>query len=113
MLDQWGANRLNPRMNQNDYEFTTLDEEGQKLKLDQHKTLLKEANAELFNAKHAMMREGERLKALAAKGIRHKNKMHKFYDRVESARNYLEQLEENPLTYLLKGMQDEPTPVAG
>lgn len=98
---------MNPRFNERDYEFLPCSEEEQKAKLDALAKELQEARTEHFNAKHAMMKEGERLKSLMARGVRHKNKMHKFYERVERAAAHLEQLEESPLTNVLQGIQNE------
>lgn len=98
---------MNPHFTPIDYEFTMLDGEGQKAKLDQHAKELSTARVEMFNAKQAMMRENERLINLQKRGIRHKNKMHLFHERVEHSRALLLELEESPLTHVLQGMQNE------
>lgn len=101
---------MNPRFNPADFAFLHEDADDQKYRLDQHSKALANARNDLFKAKHAMMKEGERIEKLYAKGIRHKNKMHKFSERVESCRAHLMELEDSPLTHLLRGMQNESIP---
>lgn len=99
---------MNNRMNPSDFAFLHLDPEDENARLHQHASALSNARVEQFNAKHAMMREHERLINLQKRGIRHKNKMHVFHERVEVARLHVLQLEENPLTHMLKEIPNEP-----
>jgi predicted nucleic acid-binding Zn-ribbon protein len=101
---------VNPRFNQRDYEFLHESEEDQAARLEEHRVALQTARQDLFKAKHAMMNENERIEKLIAKGIRHKNKMHKFSERVERARAHLMEMEDSPLTHVLRGMQNAPIP---
>lgn len=96
-----------PRQQQRDYEFMMLDPESQEAKLKQHALDLELARRELFDSRLSAINERERIESMVRRGIRHKNKMYKFHERVELATNHLTELEENPLTDMLKEKSNE------
>ena len=98
---------MNPHYREIDYTFMHETEDEQALRLDNHEKALQNARRDLIQSKFAFIKERERLESLAARGIRHKNKLYKFNDRMESARNHLMELEDNPLTLMLKGRTHE------
>lgn len=102
---------MNPRYNEIDYAFMHETEDEQALRLDNHRKALINARQEHFNAKHAMIKEQRRVDSLELRGIRHKNKMHKFHERVRRAHVHLLELEESPLTHMMNGMQNEPATI--
>lgn len=98
---------MNPRYNEIDYTFMHETEDEQNLRLDNHHKALQNARRDLFQAKFAFIKERDRLESLVARGIRHKNKLYKFNDRMETARNHLMGIEDDPLTHMLKGRTNE------